>query len=790
MGELRQALRTLRKNPMFAATAVLLLGLGSGATTAIFSITYGVLLRDLPYDQPERLVTVGANLRTFGFPRANAGAADYFDYRREQQVFADIALTRAVGNYNLTGSGEPERLQGARTTASLFSTLRAVPLMGRTFTEEEQLDPAKASSVVVLSYGLWQRRFGGDPAILGRRIQLNGYPHEVVGVMRPEFQYPSREFELWTPLYFPPAVIRERLDYSYLSVARLGPGVSLEQARAQMETIARNLARRYPQTNKDVGVYVEPMLSSLTGSVTRVLWVLLGAVGILFLIGCVNVASLLLARATGRVREFAIRTALGATRARLARQFLVEIIPVAALGSGLGVLLAGWLLEVLKPMLPPTMPRVEEIGLNGAVLAFSTVLSGGAALLVSMAPAAQASANVERGPAARGRLRDTLIVAEIACTVVLLVGAGLLMRSFAYLRSTHPGFEPDRVLSLHLAVSRAKHGDDPGVARYLARLVERVRRIPGVEAAGIVNRLPMGGQAQTGPIRFEGQEVDINTDWRSASADYFRALGIPLLAGRTFRDTDSAGRPMVGIVDERIAREVFGHESPLGRRFRIGLNLPDMPWVEVVGVVGHVRHEGMDRDPRPQVYWHYAQRTQDRMALVVKNAGPNPAALTSAVRTAIREVDPDQPLYDVRPMLEVVGRTLGGDRLNTLLVGSFAALSLLLAGVGLYGVVSQLTTRRRREFGIRLALGASRPGVLGLVLKEGVRRAAAGLAIGLAVSAVVTRLIRTLLHGVQPLDVLTYVAASALLISVVLGASLLPARRAITVDPAEALRVE
>jgi putative ABC transport system permease protein len=787
--EFRLAIRTLAQSPGFAVSAILVLALGSGATTAIFSIAYGVLLRDLPYEEPERLVTMGATLLQYGSVKVNAGAADYFDWRKQQQVFEDLALTRAVGNYNLTGTGEPERLSGARTTASLFSTLRAKPLLGRVFTEEERLDPGRASRVAVLSYGLWQRRFGGDPSIVGRQIWLNGTPSEVIGVMRPEFRYPTREFELWTPLYFPPDALATRMDFSYVSVGRLRPGVTVEQARAHMHTIAANLAREYPRYNRDFGVYVEPMLGELTQSVRPVVWVLAGAVGMLFLIGCVNLANLLLARAAGRQREFAVRAALGATRARLVRQFFIESLPVAAAGCAGGILAARWLLDVLIPMLPSTMPRVEEIGLHGPVLAASAGLSVLAAILISIVPALHATANIARGPARNGRTRDVLMIAEIAATVVLLVGAGLLMRSFANLRGMHPGFERQGVLSLHLAVNRATHGDDRGVAQYLERLVERVRAIPGVEAVGIVNRLPLSGQQQTGAIRFEGRDADVGVDWRSASGDYFRALGIPLLEGRAFSERDTADGQRVGIIDERVAREVFGNQSPIGKRFKVGLNLPDMPWTEIVGVVGHVKHDGLDQDPRPQIYWPHTQRAQDRMAMAVRTSG-DPAALTGAVRAAIREVDPAQPLYDVRPMEEVVERTLAGDRLNLLLVGSFAGLALLLASVGLYGVVSQLSQRRRREFGIRLALGAREASVLGMVLREGLTRAVFGLGIGLVLAIAATRLLGSLLHGVRPVDAPSYAAAAAVLLGVVLAAAYLPARRAMKLDPAQVLKLE
>jgi putative ABC transport system permease protein len=785
--DVRHGVRQLARNPAFACASLFVLATVIAATTAIFSIAYGVLLRELPYAQPERLVTLASSTARLRVQRAHAGAADYFDWRRQQQVFEDMALTRPVANYNLTGAGEPERLQGARATASLFSTLGVRPLVGRTFTEAEQRDPGRASAVAVLSHGLWQRRFAADPAIVGRRILLNGNPHEVLGVMPPEFRYPTREFELWTPLYIPAATLEARRDYSYLCVARLKPGTSLDAARAHMAVLASNLTRRYPETNRDDGVFVGPMLGEMTGSVRRALWVLLAAVGVLFLVGCVNLASLLLARNASRSREFSVRVSLGATPSRLARQLLAEAVPLAAAGALLGILGARGLLRWLVPLLPASMPRVEEIGLHAPVLLVAVLLSAAAALVVALAPALSARASFARGPGSRVRVRDLLLVGEIACAVLLLVTGGLLMRSFAELRATDPGLRTAGVLSLHVAVSRSRYGDDPGVARYLGRLVERVRAVPGVAAVGIVNRLPLGGQTQIGIIRFEDSEALVSTDWRSASPEYFATLGVPLLTGRTFSERDSANAPAVGIVDERLAREVFGSESPLGKRFRI--DAPGAPWVEIVGVVGHLRHEGLDKDPRPQVYWPYPQRTQDRMAMVVRTSVA-PASLATAVPAAIREVDPDQPVYDVRPMTDVLERTLHGQWLNTVLVSAFASMALLLASVGLYGVVSYLTGERQREFGVRVAVGATALDVALLVVRQGLHRAAAGLAAGLALSALLTRTLRAMLHGVGPLDATTYLAVAGLLTIVVSTASLLPAWRASRVDPTLALRQE
>ena len=473
------------------------------------------------------------------------------------------------------------------------------------------------------------------------------------------------------------------------------------------------------------------------------------------------------------------------------RQLVIETLPLGAAGAALAVLTARGLLDLLIPLLPASMPRLEEIGLHGPVLVFSILLSVSAAFLVAIAPAWRVSTRIARDRGIEGRFGSGLVLAEIACTAVLLVGAGLLARTFLHLAGTDPGFQPDRTLSLHLAVSRSKHGDDAGVAGYLQRLTERVRAVPGVEAVGLVNRLPMSGQNQTFTIRFDGTDPLVHIDSRSINGDYFRSLGIPLLAGRTFRDDDRPGRPAVGIIDERLARQMFGTPQAVGKRFRVALagRRLDQPAVEVVGVVGHVRHEGLDRDPRPQVYWPYAQRTLDRLAMTVQTAG-DPAALADSVRAAIRDVDPDQPVHDVRPMRDVVDRTLAGNRLNVLLMTAFALLALLLASVGLYAVVAQLTTRRRREFGIRMALGATDRQVLGLVLGQGVRLGAAGLVIGLVLAVAATRILSTMLHGVRPLDPTTYVAAGCLLGAVVLAACSLPARRAMKLPPTQALRAD
>jgi len=469
------------------------------------------------------------------------------------------------------------------------------------------------------------------------------------------------------------------------------------------------------------------------------------------------------------------------------RQTFVETIPLGIAGAALGILGADALLKLLVPLLPSGLPRVEEIAIHPPVLLFTIALSIGGAFAVSIAPAVQVSASLQRGPASHSRVRDLLVCAEIACTVVLLVSAGLLMRSFLNVRATNPGFRPDHVLGLHIAVDRSTHGNtDREVWRYLSRLIGRVQSTPGVESAAAVNRLPLGGQTQTLQIEFEGRDTKVNIDSRSASSNYFRTLGIPLLAGRAFREDDIAGRPDVGILDDWIARQVFRNESPIGKRFRVPI-VPGMPWVQIVGVVGHIRHEGLDRDPRPQVYWPYAQRTQDRVAIVVKTAG-DPRAMTPAIRAAIREIDPNQPLYDVFPMSEFIARTLLARRLNLVLVGSFAALALLLASIGLYGVVSHLTARRSREFAVRLAVGATPANLLAMVFRQSLARGSLGLAVGLLLSTAITRLLSTMIHGVTALDPLTYTSVVVVLLIVVVVASYVPALRVSRTHPVSALR--
>jgi len=706
---------------------------------------------------------------------------------------------RPISNFNLIGDGYPERLLGARVSPNLFAVLGVTPALGRVFEDGE--DRAGRENVVLLSDAFWKPRFGGDPSVVGRAILLSGSPHAVVGVMRPDFQYPGREFQVWTPLTINPAELaRQEPGYNYLAVARLRPGVGIRRAQAEMDAIARRLESAYPASNREVGFEVADMLEDTVRTVRPALYVLLGAVSCLLLVACLNLANLLGARAAGRSREFAVRLTLGASRRRLVLQALAEVAPVLGLGGVLGVAAAAWAVAVVVPAAAPGLPRLDGIGLNGPVLAFSIGMLAATGVIAGLVPAAQAwrsdlaaAARENSRSTAGGRrastARHAVVVGQIALALPLLVGASLLVRSFTALARVDPGFRSEGVVTLHLAIPRAKYARDRDVAAFCAQLVERVRALPRVVSAGMVNRLPLGGVAQLGMIEFEGAEGREarlpSADWRTVTPGYFAALGIPLREGRLFTDRDGADAPTVGIVDEQIARTQWPGQSAVGKRFRIPV--AGLPWVEIVGVVGHVRHDALDVDVRPQVYWNYLQRAQDRMVLVVRG-GETAAGLVPAVVQAVRMLDPEQPVYDVRTMDAVVGRSLAQRRMSTALFGAFAVVSLLLASVGVYGVMAFGVARRVREFGIRVALGAGRADLTRLVLRKGTRLAAAGIVAGLAGAALLSGAMRSLVYGVGPRDAASFAVSAGLLLAVAVLASYLPARRAASVDPAVTLR--
>lgn len=797
INDLRYAFRQLLKNPGFTAVAVLTLALGIGATTAIFSVVYAVVLRPLPFTESERLVALWT--QTPQFDRLPMAAANHRDLKAQSTVFEDIALFQGRANYNLTGDGEPERLLAARVAANLFPLLRVRPALGRGITEDEN-QPGQ-DHVVILSHGLWQRRYAGDPNIVGKTIRLENVPHTVVGVMRPEFQYPTRDVQIWTALTINPSDFQTRTGYGHFAVARLKRGVTLQQAQTEVNVISTRLAQEHPKSNKDLRHSVTPLRRDIAHVARRPLIVLLGAALGLLLIGCCNLVNLLLARALARSREAAVRSALGATQARLVRQSAVELLPILALGSFLGVFAAKGGVELLIPWLPSALPRVEEIEVNLPVLLFSGAILIITAVLVLLLPAMQArctdlvaalreDSRTSSGTAAKATIRNLLVVGQVALTVILLTGAGLLIRTFAALKDVNPGFRPQGVLSLGLAIPNNKYRGDDKVAALCQRILEQVRVLPGVEAAGMGNRLPLGGPSGMSSVFFEraNQEpVTLDaTDDTTTTPDYFRAMGIPVRQGRSFTEQDTTNAPLVVVVDEQVARLAWPGENALGKRMR---SSPNSPWAEVVGVVGHIRHESLESDQRLQIYWNYRQRARDRVTLVVRTSG-DARLLVSPVLGAIKSVDPDQPAYAVRTMTEVLDQSLAMRWFNAVVVSLFAGSSLLLAMVGIYGVIAWTVRQRTREIGVRMALGAQRSAVLALVLRRGLKLAGAGIVLGLIGAMVVTRLLRSLLFGVGPADPFTFVAVPMLLVFVALLACWLPARRAANVDPMEALKCE
>jgi putative ABC transport system permease protein len=794
--DVRYGLRLVHRNPGFAVAAIVTVALGIGATTAVFGVVDGVVLRPLPYPNPDRLVSLWSVSRREGIQRSTVAAARYHDWRTESTSFVDLAMVRRIGNFNFTASGEPVRLQGARVTANLFDVLGVPAAIGRTFDTAEER-PGR-DLVVVLSDALWTRSFGRDPSVVGRTIVMNTQSYLVVGVMPPSFAYPSREFELWVPLVVDPEEIQARVPSNYVVVGRLKRGVGVAQAQAEMDAIAARLDARYGRGTN--GIEVVSMLGDLVRNVRMPLLVLFAGAGSLLVIGCATLANLLIARASSRSHELVLRAALGARRGRLIRQSITELVPLTLAGGVLGVVLAWWMLRAVLPWLPPTMPRMESIGIDVRVLMFSAGMLALIVVVIGCWPALQvarwdiAAALREslRGAstALRGaRLRDALVVAQIAAALLLAVSSMLLMRSFAGVARIDPGFRADGVATLQFAIPRAKYPEDRQVSGICREILVRVQRLPGVDAAGMVNRLPLVGSTQIGMIELERSAIPSNRidnlDWRTATPDYFKAIGIPIVDGRSFSDADHADAPRVGIIDERVARLAWPNESAIGKRFRIPF--PDAPWITIVGVAGHIRHDALTLDERPQVYWNYLQRGQDRMALVVRTS-LDPSGIARSLVAEVRAVDPEQPVYDVLTMRTIVDRSLSDRWLTTTVFGGFAIVALVMAAVGVYGVVSYAVGQRAREFGIRIALGARKSELLMLVVRQGGVLLAWGLTIGIAASLVATRLLVQLLYEISRTDWISFLAAAILLAIVAIAASILPARRAACVDPMTLLR--
>jgi putative ABC transport system permease protein len=791
--DLRYGARLLRRSPGFTAAAVLTLALGIGANTAVFSVADAVFLRPLPFAEPERLAAVWLN-----GPGHSISQASFVELREASRSLADVAAYSAWG-FTLTGSGEPEMLKGARVSANLFRLLGARPALGRAFLPADG-EPGRGQAAL-LGDGLWHRRFGADPKVLGRTITLNGESYTVIGVMPAGFHFPSRDFsDLWLPLAIDPAAEEFKAGYLTL-IGRMAPGVTAAQATEEVRAIARRILEREPDGDTEESApVVAPLQAEMAGDLRPALLVLLAAVGSVLLIACVNVANLLLARASVRRQEIAVRLALGAGRRRLLRQLLTESVMLGVLGGAAGVLLALAGVGPLAEGVTAGSPRLTEVAVDGRILLFALGTSLAAALTFGLVPALRSSApdlqdtlkeggKSESANPARQRLRSSLVVAEIALALVLVAGAGLLIQSLWRLYSVDPGFRAEGVLSFRL--SPAFEGEDtaPRLA-YYESVLERLAGLPEVEAAGAVHLTPLGGNNWNPSLRVEGRPVEAlpSVDWRVATPGYFETLGIPHLAGRPFDSSDREGAPGVALVNQTFARQVFPGESPLGRRVNTFFEGKDN-WVTIVGVIGDVKHHGLATAPEPEMYRPYAQYPTTGMTVMLRVAS-DPLRLVPAVREAVWGIDADVPISEMVPLEEVVARSMARHRSVTVLLAVFAGIALLLGAVGIYGVMAYAVAHRRHELGIRLALGA-RPGqVLRLVLGQGMILAALGLAVGLPLSAAAARLLESLLFGVAPGDPFTLGGVALLLAVVALLASYHPARRALEVDPVQALRSE
>ena len=808
--DVRYAVRRLRKSPGFSAIVVLTLALGIGANTAIFSVVNTVLLRPFPYRDPERLVVIDHFYPSLDNLEAGASAPGFRDLRDNTSLFDGVFVMTGWGPA-LTGTGgEPQRLQGTRASGLMFRTLGVAPILGRGFTPDEDV-PGK-EKVVVLSYGFWQRQFGGDRSIVGKQIILNGEQHEVIGVMPPSFRnFNNQTTELWRPLALTPEQFGGGRTNEWLTlVARLKPTVTLDRAQSDLRTFASQLRAEYPeQYARDWTLKTTPMNEKVSGGIRPALLVLLGAVGLVLLIACANVANLLLARAASRIKEVAIRSALGASRRDLIRQLLVESVLLAVVGGMLGLGLAWLGVKAVVALAPANVPRIAELRIDGLVMLFTLGVSVLTGLMFGLAPAVQsARTNLQETLKEGGRgatadrsghaLRRVLVVAEVALALMLLTGAGLLIKSLALLQEVSPGFDSNNLLTFTVSVPASRYRSDTARIQYFDRAVEAVRAVPGVTDVGITSTMPFTQNWSTGSFRVEGYQPPPNTpgpwgDQRAVNSTFFTTLRIPLLKGRLFTDQDGTTGSQVAIVDEEMVRRYWPNVDPIGKRVTFDAPERDsvVDWITVVGVVGHTKHEGLDAENRVQLY-HPFRRPGfggGQMTFAVRTAGDASAALP-AVRAAIHAVDRDIPLADVATMEANIANSMGQRRFAMLLLGLFAAMAAVLASIGIYGVMSYAVTQRAHEIGIRMALGAARRNVLSMVMRQGLLLVGVGVAIGVAGAFGLTRLIASQLFGVQPTDPTTFTLVALLLVGVAMLATLVPALRATRVDPIVALRDE
>ena len=813
MNDLRYALRSLRKQPGFAAVVVITLALGIGASTAIFSVVNAVLLRPLPFPNSDRLHVIWGNYRTLNIERLTAKAAEYDDYARQTQVF-DAVAAYSNASFNMSGGTEPERIRGAYVSANLFPMLEAQAAAGRVFTTAEQQD-----RVVVLSDGFWQRRFAGDRNVINQTITLDNQNYTVIGIMPATFQFPHSSFttfrggepsDVWLPLNYTGDQITSRRGPYFLNVlGRLAPGITLDQARTHMNALAQRFERElagYRGPNGEDGgwrITVMPLQDEIVGSSRRALLVLLFAVGLLLLIACANVANLLLMRSAKRHKELAIRAALGASRWTIVRQLLVEGLVLATLAAILGIVFVSWGIEVLAALGPTILPRAQEVSIDARVFGFMalavTVISVGFSLIAAR-PAAKLdlqdslkNTRQSSGPRPR-RWSNALVVAEVSLAVLLLVGSGLLVKSLIRLQRTNPGVAADELLSVEIHLSASTYQEPERASDFYRRLVRQVESLPGMQSVSFGTLQPLSGSVRSDPFAIEGRQFDpknlTSAGWQLVGANYCKTLGIQLIKGRDVTSEDmEPGAPGVAVINERMAARYWPNEDPIGRRITLGLPRPDTPWITIVGIAKDVPHRAVDSKPEPDWYTSRVVSPQRDRFLFVRSAQPT-SSLATAIRNEVATIDRHQPLTSVKTMTDVIGATTAPRRFNAVLLGAFSAIALLLATLGIYSVISYSITLQTQEIGIRMALGAQRSSILRMVLKKGIVLTVLGAAIGLAAAFVLTRWMSSMLFGISASDPWTYV----LVLLIALGAALLacsvPARRATRVDPLVALRYE
>jgi predicted permease len=815
---IRYAVRSFEKNRGFALAAVLSVAIGIGATTSIFSVANALLFRPLRYLDADQLVILWNRSPGLNITEDWFSTAQYFDIKTTHHGFEQLAIAIG-GNYNLTGQGDPERVGVIRVSSNLLPMLGVRPAVGRLLTPEE--DSPGRLLTAVLTDGMWARRFGRDPQMLGKFIILNGQTYEVVGFLPQQFSLPqevlpllygTEQAEIFLPLPLASSASQVRTHEDYNIIGKLKPGVSLLQAQAEMDAITARLRRDFPENyppNGGLTFSIVPLLEQVVGNVRRSLLVLLGSVGFLLLIACANVANLLLSRAVARQQEIAVRTALGASRWHIVRQLLTESVLLSLFGGALGIFICFLSVKWIHILGTKSIPRLEDVGVDGRVLLFTLLLSVFSGILFGLAPALRVSRldlqsslkDSSRGSAGTSALwgrgnniRRLLVVSELALSVVLLIGAGLLIRSFARLQDVVPGFNPRGVLTFDLTITGHKYDDKQTILDTYRQLWERLERLPGASAAGGVTSLPLSQAFAWTPITVEGRaplpgEKFLNADERLVGGHYFEAMGIPLRRGRFFNEQDDTTKPIVVIVDEYMAAQLWPGQDPIGKRIHIVELQSKDPWQTVVGVVGRVKQDSLDSEPRIAFYLSHTQ-FPTRALTVALRGGADPAAIVSAVKNELRNLDPDLPMYYVRTMEQRVDESLARRRFSMLLLGVFAGIALALATIGIYGVVAYLVSQGTREIGIRMALGASQRIIQTLVVRQGMVLALSGVTFGLTAAFLLTRPIRSLLFGVEATDPITFVGISLLLALVALLASYIPARRAARIDPIVSLRCD